>query len=111
MKRGWVEPRRPVESGGSDVDVDLAPAEQRAADSDGTGIVVDLTPLNGSTPTSVRYAWGILQCCDHADPTLYVTHGCVANCPIYSAKAALPANPFKARIVGGKCQCVAPQVC
>ena len=81
------------------------------ADSDGTGIVVDLTPLNGSTPTSVRYAWGILQCCDHADPTLYVTHGCVANCPIYSAKAALPANPFKARIVSGKCQCVAPQVC
>ena len=81
------------------------------ADSAGTGIVVDLKPLNGSTPTAVRYAWGIVQCCDHSDPTLYVTHGCVANCPIYSAKAALPATPFKAKIVNGKCECVAPQVC
>ena len=57
------------------------------ADGAGTGIVVDLKPLNGSAPTAVRYAWDIVQCCDHADPTLYVTHGCVASCPIYSAQA------------------------
>jgi hypothetical protein len=81
------------------------------ADASGTGVVVDLSPLNGSVPTAVRYAWDIVQCCDHADPTLYVTHGCIANCPIYSARAALPANPFKAKIVDGKCECVAPQVC
>ena len=81
------------------------------ADGAGTGIVVDLAPLNGAAPTAVRYAWGIVQCADHADPTLYVTHGAVASCPIYSAAAKLPATPFKARIVGGKCECVAPQVC
>ena len=81
------------------------------ADATGTGVVVDLAPLNGSVPTAVRYAWGIVQCCNHADPTLYVSHGCIANCPIYSATAKLPANPFKAKIVGGKCQCVPPQVC
>jgi hypothetical protein len=81
------------------------------ADRAGTGITVDLSPLNGSAPTAVRYAWGIVQCCDHADPNLYVTHGCIADCPIYSAKANLPANPFKAKIVSGKCECVAPQVC
>jgi hypothetical protein len=81
------------------------------ADSAGTGITVDLKPLNGSVPTAVRYAWGIVQCCNHADPTLYVSHGCIANCPIYSAKADLPATPFQAKIVDGKCECVAPQVC
>jgi hypothetical protein len=81
------------------------------ADSAGTGVVVDLSPLNGSAPTAVRYAWDIVQCIDHADPTLYVTHGAVASCPIYSAAANLPATPFKAKIVGGKCECVAPQVC
>lgn len=79
--------------------------------SSGTGVEVDLSPLNGSVPTAVRYAWGIVQCCNHADPTLYVTHGCIADCPIYSATAGLPANPFQARIVNNKCECVAPQVC
>eukprot|EP00041_Stephanoeca_diplocostata_P010993 m.177446 g.177446 ORF g.177446 m.177446 type:complete len:685 (-) comp18367_c0_seq2:175-2229(-) len=75
-----------------------------------TGITVDLTPLNGSAPTAVRYAWGITDCCDLMDPELYVSHGCVANCPIMSS-SGLPANPFQAQIVGGKCKCVAPQVC
>lgn len=81
------------------------------ADAAGTGVVVDLAPLNGSAPTAVRYAWGIVQCCNDADPTLYVSHGCIASCPIYSKQAQLPANPFKAKIVGGKCECVAPQRC
>jgi hypothetical protein len=75
-----------------------------------SSIAVDLTPLNGSAPTAVRYAWGIINCCDLTDPTLYVTHGCVAACPIMSA-SGLPANPFQAKIVGGTCQCIDPQVC
>jgi hypothetical protein len=73
-------------------------------------IAVDLGPLQGVAPTAVRYAWGIVECCDHTDPTLYVTHGCQAACPIMS-ESGLPANPFQARIVDGVCQCVAPQVC
>lgn len=81
------------------------------ADNDGTGINVDLSPLNGTAPTAVRYAWGIVNCCDENDPNLYVTHGCIADCPIYSARDGLPANPFKAKIVDGKCECIAPQVC
>lgn len=45
------------------------------AGSDGTTIDVDLTPLNGTAPTAVRYAWGVTVCCDFTDPTLYVSHG------------------------------------
>jgi len=78
-------------------------------DSD-SSIKVDLSPLKGLVPTAVRYAWGSVDCCDTTDPMLYVTHGCVASCPIMST-GALPANPFMAKIVGGKCECVAPQVC
>jgi hypothetical protein len=75
-----------------------------------SSITVDLSPLKGKTPTAVRYAWGTVDCCDMTDPDLYVTHGCIAECPIMST-SQLPANPFIAKIVGGKCECVAPQVC
>jgi sialate O-acetylesterase len=75
-----------------------------------TSIKVDLSPLNGAVPTAVRYAWGVLDCCDYSDPDLYVTHGCIANCPI-SSGSNLPANPFQAKIVDGQCECVAPQAC
>jgi len=77
---------------------------------DGTSLNVDLAPLNGSAPTAVRYAWGIIDCCDYSDPNLYISHGCIANCPIMSS-SAMPANPFMAKIVSGKCECIAPQVC
>jgi len=75
-----------------------------------SSIKVDLTPLNGAVPTAVRYAWGVLNCCDLSDPMLYITHGCLATCPIMSS-SGLPANPFQAKIVDGECECVAPQVC
>lgn len=75
-----------------------------------TSIAVDLSPLKGATPTAIRYAWGIINCCDFTDPTLYVTHGCMASCPIMST-SNLPANPFQARITGGVCECIAPQTC
>lgn len=79
--------------------------------SDGSSLDVDLSPLNGSAPTAVRYGWGIIDCCDYSDPELYITHGCVANCPVMSSSALFPANPFMAKITGGKCECIAPQVC
>ena len=70
-------------------------------------VVVDLSSLGGEVPTAVRHAWGETDCCDLSDPDLYVTHGCIANCPIMSS-SALPANPFMAKIVGGKCKCMPP---
>lgn len=78
---------------------------------DGASISVDLSPLNGTAPTSVRYAWSIVNCCDMNDPDLYVTKPCApGSCPIMSS-SSLPANPFLAKIVDGKCECIAPQVC
>jgi len=77
----------------------------------GNQIVVDLSPLNGSAPTAVKFAWGIVSCDDLSDPNLYVDYGSVANCPIYSS-SGFPANPFHAKITAaGKCECVPPQKC
>lgn len=73
-------------------------------------INVDLKPLKGAVPTAVRYAWGLIDCCDLTDPDIYSVHGCIANCPVMSS-SGLPANPFIAKIKGGKCACVEPQLC
>ena len=75
-----------------------------------TSITVDLRPLGGKAPTAVKYAWGIVDCCDITDPTTFTSKPCIANCPIMGS-TGLPANPFIARIEGGKCECIAPQVC
>ena len=76
----------------------------------GTGVDVDLSPLNGTAPTALKYAYDMLFCCDGTDPTLYVTHGCIEECPIMSS-SRLPANPFIAKVVGNACECLPPQVC
>eukprot|EP00054_Salpingoeca_dolichothecata_P010607 m.59131 g.59131 ORF g.59131 m.59131 type:complete len:367 (+) comp19074_c0_seq1:1277-2377(+) len=83
-----------------------------STNSDVTNVVADLSPLNGTQPSSVRYAWGIINCCaDPEDPMLYITKPCgPAACPIMSS-SNLPANPFMARIENGKCVCVPPQEC
>jgi hypothetical protein len=75
-----------------------------------SSITVDLSPLNGAVPTSVRYAWGIIDCCDLTDPATFTSKSCIANCPVMGS-SGLPANPFIAKITGGKCKCVPPQVC
>jgi hypothetical protein len=93
-----------------ELDSGWVPLNFTAAASGAAAIVVDLAPLAGAPPTAVRYAWGVTDCCDHTDPSLYVSHGCIAQCPLMSS-SGLPANPFQARIVGGACACVAPQVC
>ena len=59
-----------------------------------------------------RYAWGIFDCCNTGDPLLYVSKPCTNACPITSdGPANFPANPFIAKLAGGKCSCIAPQVC
>ena len=50
-------------------------------------------------------------CCGNRD---FATHPCKpASCPISSGSGLdyLPAMPFHAAIVDGKCRCCAPQVC
>jgi hypothetical protein len=76
-----------------------------------TSVTIDLRQLKGKKPAAVRYAWGIFDCCDAGDPLLYVSKPCDTPCPITTSNTKLPANPFMAEIVDGKCSCVAPQVC
>ena len=94
-------------------------------------ISVDLSPLKGQAPTAVRYAMGgggngdFLPnrlpgplgaqagrfCCGPSVDTS--KQPCPpASCPIKaSGRLALPALPFVAEIVGGKCKCIPPQTC
>lgn len=92
------------------------------AGSSPSSVIVDLSSaaLRGKAPLAVRLAWPLAggvrgvdadTCC----PTRAIQDGhgiCMpGGCPLYSAISELPANPFFAAIVGGKCQCEAPQVC
>lgn len=87
-----------------------------------SSVIVDLSSaaLQGKVPLAVRLAWPLAggvrgvdadTCC----PTRAIQDGhgiCMpGGCPLYSAVSELPANPFFAAVVGGKCQCEAPQVC
>ena len=61
----------------------------------------------------VRYArWAKVShplCCGDVDFTFTP---CPPNsCPLSAAKSDLPAMPFEAEIVDGKCKCMAPQTC
>ena len=83
------------------VAVDITPG------SDTASVVADLSKVNG-TVYAIRYAWDG-NCCSADLPT---SGPCpIASCPIYGAESELPANPFVAHIVSGKCACIAPQVC
>ena len=77
-------------------------------------VVVDLSPLNGSTPLALRYAWDDAEtdCCVH-DDGLGLRFPCPpGNCPLVGRASRLPANPFLAKITAdGRCECVAPQLC
>jgi hypothetical protein len=75
-----------------------------------SSVTVDLADLNGTVPVAVRYSWGIFDCCNTGDEMLYIGKPCGNACPITSS-TLLPANPFIAKLVDGKCSCVAPQVC
>jgi len=83
---------------------------------------VDLAPLGGATPQAVKYAWGPtggppntddVACCDAASDKDLCTPG---GCPLYVAQplapyGGLPANPFLAQVMGGKCVCPEPTAC
>jgi sialate O-acetylesterase len=84
-------------------------------------LTVDLAPLNGATPTAVRYAtgtggWGApfltRMCCG---PTVDVgAEPCAPDsCPLHHSGVGLnlPGTPFVAKIVNNKCECLAPTTC
>ncbi|CAB9528805.1 Sialate O-acetylesterase [Seminavis robusta] len=92
--QGWIEVPFALKPGTSNtIELDLSGLPERAI------------------PTAVKYAWGMVDCCDWSDPDMFVTKSCIANCPIYAAESKLPANPFMAKIVNGQCECVSPQFC
>ena len=63
----------------------------------------------GDFITGIRYAWSASPCCPTVDRNSYP---CPPNsCPIRGWNSTLPANPFYADIVGGKCKCAPPTVC
>jgi len=99
-----------------------------AASSTGaTTVTVDFsrTAMKGRTPLAIRLGWplgGVAHgspsdtCCPTAtrqkSPGLPIRGSCQpGNCPLYSGASELPANPFFAALVGGRCRCRAPQVC
>ena len=103
---GHALPSGTYESGESWVTVDVALGSGPL----GT-VEVDLAKAGGRPIFGVRYAWNG-TCCDNNPPT---TGPCpLASCPVmgrYEGDVWLPANPFVAHIVRGKCKCILPQVC
>lgn len=74
-------------------------------------VQVDLAKAGGRPIFGLRYAWEG-TCCDSNPATFEPCP--LASCPVmahYSGNVTLPANPFVAYIAGGKCKCVAPQIC
>jgi hypothetical protein len=74
--------------------------------------------MKGRAPLAIRLGWplGMLHglsdtCCPTA--ALHKKPGVGAclpgNCPLYSGTSELPANPFFATVVDGKCRCPSPQ--
>ena len=59
--------------------------------------------------TGVRYAWSSSPCCPTIDRN---NVPCPPNsCPVHGWNSTLPAAPFFADIVDGKCKCAPPQFC
>jgi len=73
-----------------------------------TSLTVDLTQSSG-VAFAIRYGWDG-DCCsqDHGKDGSQCPP---ASCPVMSKTTGHPANPFVAKIVNGKCECLAPQVC
>ena len=83
-------------------------------------IDVDLAKAGGQPIFGVRYAMGVSHglahdCCA-GNPNASSVPCPLASCPLMASwseggDVSLPANPFMAHIVGGKCSCVKPQIC
>ena len=88
---------------------------QEKATNMGFEIAVDLGSIDSiENIMAIRYAWEG-DCCwsQHEDRTLdKLSRSCPPKtCPLYSVVSELPANPFLAEIIDGKCKCLSPQVC
>ena len=78
------------------------------AEASATSITVDLARAGGAI-FGIRYAMEDATCCQHYAPS---SEPCaVASCPLMGRASRLPANPFMARVVGGRCVCMPPQEC
>ena len=89
-------------------------------------VSVDLAPLRGAAPSAIRYGSGAgsygaavgnaLVCCGPLQD-IALSPCPPASCPLKSSALAmagsteLPASPFVAAIVGGRCVCAAPTDC
>ena len=72
-------------------------------------IEVDLSNIPGGA-FGIRYGWqGGGSCFAEQAPGNFFCEP--ASCPLMLQTAKLPANPFMAKIVDGKCKCMPPQVC
>lgn len=78
------------------------------AEATANSITVDLARSGGAI-FGIRYAMADETCCAHYAPS---SEPCpVGSCPLVAKGSRLPANPFMAHIVGGRCVCIPPQVC
>jgi hypothetical protein len=78
-----------------------------------TSITVNLTRATQHAGAQgvfgIRYTMDDVTCCQYYAPTSEPCN--VGSCPLMGKTSGLPANPFMARIVDGKCECIPPQVC
>ncbi len=83
--------------------------------SESATIDVDLSrfELDNMTVVAVRYGWplGDSTCCPQKDAASGLAPCVPGACPIVTENTGLPANPFYANVVGGKCRCLNPQRC
>jgi len=75
----------------------------------GASVTADLSGVKGPIQ-AVRYAWAEQtdSCCLASPDQVWDCEP--GSCPLYG-QSGLPANPFLARVVAGKCACLAPQKC
>jgi len=77
-------------------------------------VIVNISALkaNKTAPLGVRYAWQDVPCCGGIDGFEVGDAPCpMASCPLKGSPSRLPAMPFMASIVDGKCACTSPQIC
>eukprot|EP00038_Savillea_parva_P007103 m.167831 g.167831 ORF g.167831 m.167831 type:complete len:674 (-) comp12884_c0_seq1:903-2924(-) len=77
-----------------------------------TSVTVDTSTING-TAYGVRYGW-YGSCCPPVVPQPNSPNAIpcpLESCQIMGAESGFVANGFQAKIVDGKCECIAPQQC
>ena len=99
---GKPAPGSGFEAAGTWVAVDMALSPSTPHE-----VQVDLSKAGG-VAFAIRYAWQG-DCCSEDPPH---DGPCpLASCPLMGGASRLPANPFVAKVLGGKCACLPPQKC